>query len=116
MVRKPDARMCGLGSRTKCTDVWTGLRTCAVPSANGLHTIRQEPKFVCVGTPRELDAPSVLCSSQVRRKFINRAPNTRRTRTAQHVSGAHVYTRFKMGPFARQKRSTYRMASSIVEA
>ncbi len=34
------------GSQTKCAYVWTGLQTCAAPSANGSHTVRHEPKFV----------------------------------------------------------------------
>ncbi len=34
------------GLRTKCAYVWTGLRTCAVPSINGSHTVHCEPKFV----------------------------------------------------------------------
>ncbi len=32
--------------RTKCAYVWTGLRTCAVPSTKSSHTIGREPKFV----------------------------------------------------------------------
>ncbi len=42
MVHKPLAN----GLRTKCAYVWMGLRTCAAPSANGLHTIRCVPKFM----------------------------------------------------------------------
>ncbi len=39
-------------SRAKCAYVWTGLRTCTAPSANGSHTVRRELKFV--GFLREL--------------------------------------------------------------
>ncbi len=42
MVRKPLAN----GSQTKCAYVWMELQTCAVPSANGSHTVCREPKFV----------------------------------------------------------------------
>ncbi len=42
MVREPLAN----GSQTKCVYVWMGLRTCTALSANNLHTIRREPKFV----------------------------------------------------------------------
>ncbi len=42
MVRKLLAN----SSQTKCVYVWTGLRTCAAPSANGSHTVCREPKFV----------------------------------------------------------------------
>ncbi len=57
------------------------LRTCAVPSMNSLHTNHHEPKFVGFFSKhkekeRELDAPGVLCSTQVRRKLINRTPST----------------------------------------
>ncbi len=34
------------GSQTECAYVWTGLQTCAAPSANALHTVRHKPKFV----------------------------------------------------------------------
>ncbi len=33
------------GSQTKYAYVWTGLWTCAAPSANGSHTVCQEPKI-----------------------------------------------------------------------
>ncbi len=88
------------GSRTKCTYVWTGLRTCAMPSVNGSHTVRHEPKFVSFlrkhkeNWMRRVSFPctSFLCSPQVRGKLINCAPLTHRMRTAQHVSSALVYT------------------------
>ncbi len=47
----------------------------------------------CVGCP--FHAPRVLCSPQVRRKLINRTPDTHRMQTAQCASGALVYTTFK---------------------
>ncbi len=52
MVRKLLANVL----RTKCEYLWTRLRTCAAQSANGLHTIRHEPKFVlfCV-TPKRTE-------------------------------------------------------------
>ncbi len=84
------------GSRIKYTYMWTGLRTCAVPSMNGLHTIC----WFFVQTQRELDAPGILCSPQVRRKLINRVPLTRRMRTAWCVSGAIVYTMFYAGLYS----------------
>ncbi len=40
-------RLLANSSRTKCAFVWMGLQTFAVPSANGSHTIRHEPNFVC---------------------------------------------------------------------
>ncbi len=45
----------------------------------------------CTGCP--FHAPGVLCSPQVLKKLINRAPLTRRKRTAQRVSGALMYTK-----------------------
>ncbi len=107
MVRKTLAN----GLWTKCTYVWMGLRTYAVPSAKGSHTIPCKLKFVgflhehkenwmrrvsfpCAGCPYQ--ALSVLCSPQVRRKLINRTSNSRHTRMVQRVSGALVYTRFNV--------------------
>ncbi len=73
-------------------------------SANGSHTVCREPKFVgfCANTKRTgcarcpFRAPGVLCSPQVRKKLINRAPLIRRMRTAQLVCGALVYTKLNM--------------------
>ncbi len=89
MVREPLTN----GLRTKCVYVWMGLRTCAVPSANGSHTVRRKPKFVvffantkrtgCAGCPSH--APSVLCSPQVRRKLMNCAPLTHCTACKWHT-------------------------------
>ncbi len=64
------------GSRTKCAYVWTGLWTCAAPSANGLHNVHHEPKFVDFWRQhkenwmhrRPFHAPGILCSPQVRGK------------------------------------------------
>ncbi len=97
MVRKQLAN----GSRTKCAYVWTGLLTSAVLSMNSSHTIRHEPKFVIFLREHKknwmcLHALSVLCSSQVRGKLINHISLMRRTRTAQRVSGALVYTKLKI--------------------
>ncbi len=84
MVREPLAN----SLQIKCAYVCTRLRTYAALSANGSHPVRCEPKFVSFQTQRELDAPcvlpivpGVLCSPQVYRKLINRAPNMRSTRT-----------------------------------
>ncbi len=65
---------------TKCTYVWMGLRTCAAASANRLHTICQEPKFIWVlrkhkGNWVSQEALGVLCSPQVRRKLIYHTPS-----------------------------------------
>ncbi len=107
MIHEPLAN----GLRTKCVYVWMGLRTCAAPSVNGLHTIRRKLKFVVflrehkenwmcwVSFPRAgcpFHAPGVLCSPQVREKLINQAPNMRRTQTAPCISGTLVYIRFKV--------------------
>ncbi len=80
MVCKPLANR----SWIKCAYVWTGLQTCAAPSANSSHTIRCEPKFV--GFSREhkenwmrIHAPGVLCLPQVRGKVINHAAFALRT-------------------------------------
>ncbi len=94
MVRKPLAN----GSRTKCAYVWMGLRTCAAPSTNGVHTIRRKPKFVGFLRERKqnwmrLHALGVRCSPQVRGKLINHVPLMRCMRMVQRVSGALVYTK-----------------------
>ncbi len=65
-------------SWNKCAYVWMGLRTCAAPSTNDSHTIRCKLKFVdFLRKHRELEAPGVLRSPQVRGKLINRVPLTR---------------------------------------
>ncbi len=78
------------GLRTKCTCVWTGLQTCAVPSSNGSHTVCHKLKFVSFLRKHKENcirphAPDVLCSPQVRRKLMNHTPLTRRMQTAQRA-------------------------------
>ncbi len=71
MVREPNARMCGWDSEP-------ALR---------------HPQMVYI--PFTVNQTlSVFCANTKRTGF-NRAPNTCRTQTAQRVSGALVYTRFK---------------------
>ncbi len=54
------------GLRTKWGNVWMGLQTCAVPSANSSHTVRCKPKFVgSLRKHRELDASGVLFMHRV---------------------------------------------------
>ncbi len=74
MVREPLVN----GLQTKCTYVWMGLRTCAVSSANGLHTVHCELKFVGFlrkhkGNWLHQEAPGVLYLPQIRR--ISHTPN-----------------------------------------
>ncbi len=76
------------GSQTKCVYVWIGLWTCAAPSANSLHTVRHEAKFV--GFLHEYKENwmcwvSFLCTgyhllASGSQKIINHAPNICRTR------------------------------------
>ncbi len=78
--------------------VCVGLRTCAAPFTNSLHTIRREPKFVSFLREHKenwmtIHAPGVLCSPQVHRKLINRASLKRRKWTAQRLSGALMYNK-----------------------
>ncbi len=53
--------------RAKCTYVWMGLRTCTLPSANVLHTVCHESKFVGVlhehkeNWMRRVSFPSTRC-------------------------------------------------------
>ncbi len=89
-------------SRTKCVYVWMGLWTCAAPSTNDSHTVHHEPKFVsfCANTKRTgcrwVSFPCTGCLLlALGSQKINRAPLMRRTRTAQCVSGALVYTKLK---------------------
>ncbi len=83
-----------------CVD-GTANQCCAMHGQFAYRLPRTKICWFFARTQRELDAvvsfhaPSVLCSHQVCGKFINRAPNTRRTWTVQRVSGALVYTRFK---------------------
>ncbi len=53
--------------QTRCAYVWTGLRTCAALSVNGLHTICRKPKFfgIFVRTQREQVVPGVLSLHRV---------------------------------------------------
>ncbi len=91
-----------------CVD---GTQTCTAPYANGSHTVHCETKFVvflrkhkenwmhwvsfpCAGCP--FHAPVVLCSPQVRKKLITRAPLTRHMGTVQRISGALMYTKLKL--------------------
>ncbi len=63
--------------------------------------VNQNLSSFCMNTKRTgcarypFYAPGVLCSPQVSRKLINRAPDMCRMRTAQHINGMLVYTRFK---------------------
>ncbi len=74
---------------------------CDVRKLFAYHSPRTEICGFCSNTKRTGCAgcpflpPGVLCSPQVRRKLINGVPNTHRMRTAQRVSSALVYTRFK---------------------
>ncbi len=91
MVRESFANKCAYVCR---------LWTCSAPFANGSHTIHRVPKFVSFLREHKenwmhrcfFHAPGILCSSQVRRKLINGAPNTRCMQTTQRVSGALLYT------------------------
>ncbi len=56
MVRESRARMCGWDCKP------------------ALHHLRTEICQFLTRTQRDLDAPGVLCSPQVRRKLINRVP------------------------------------------
>ncbi len=67
---------------------------CAIRKRFAYHLPRTKICHFFARIQRELDVPGVLCSPQVRGKLINRAPLTRRMRTAQRVSSALVYTRF----------------------
>ncbi len=66
---------------TECAYLWTGLRTCAAPSANGSHTICYELKFVSFLCEHNLNGTCcvdkfVLCSPQVHGKLIYHALST----------------------------------------
>ncbi len=72
--------------RTRCAYMWTGLQTCTVPSANGSHTVRHEPKFVGFLHKHKRNCMCcvdrfVLCSLQVRRKLIYHMPSANCLRT-----------------------------------
>ncbi len=75
-----------------CVDGTANLR-CAICKWFTYHLPRTKICCFFARTQRELDAPGVLCSPQVRGKLINRAPNKCRTRTAQRISGALMYTK-----------------------
>ncbi len=91
MVCEPNAHMCG----QNCEPALCHLRTVRIPFATNQNLL-----VFCANTKRTgcarcpFHAPNVLCSPQVRRKLITRAPNIHRMRTAQRVSGVLVYTRF----------------------
>ncbi len=85
--------------RGRCTHanqmhVWIGLRICAMPSVNSLHTIRHEPKFVSflgkhIGN-------WVCCVSCVRLKFAEIKFTTHVARTVQFTCSLHVCTSLKV--------------------
>ncbi len=93
MVRKPNVRMCGWD----CEPALCRPRMVRIPLAANWNLSVCCANTKRTGCPRcPFHAPGVLCSHQVRGKLINRMPNTGRTRMAQLVSGALVYTRFKI--------------------
>ncbi len=90
MVCEPNASMCGQDCkpalrRPQMVHIpFTKNRNLSVFCANTKRT-------GCAGCP--FYAPGVLCSPQVCGKLINRAPLTRRMRTAQRVNKAlHIVT------------------------
>ncbi len=70
-----------------CVDETVNLR-CAVCEWLAYHSPRTKICRLSARTQRELDAPGVVCSPQVRRKLINHAPLTRRMQMVQCVNGA----------------------------
>ncbi len=78
--------------RTKSAYVWTGLQTCAAPSANSSPRTKIRRFFArtqrtgCTRCP--FHAPGVLCSPQVPRKLFNRAPHAN---SATHKWRTRVY-------------------------
>ncbi len=82
MVREPNARMCGWNCEPACTiSEWFAYRSPQTEMCQFL----QEHKENWMRAACPFHAPDVLCSPQVGKKLINRASNTRRTRTAQHT-------------------------------
>ncbi len=66
---------------------------CAIRKRFAYHSPQTKICQIFAQTQRELDAPGVLCSPQVREKLINRSLLTRCTRMVQRVSGTLVYTK-----------------------
>ncbi len=96
------------GSQIKSAYVWKELQTCTASFTKWFAYCSgdQNLSVFCVNTKRTgyagcpFHTPGVLCPPQVRGKLINHAPNTRRMQTAQRVSDALVYTRFKTSEIA----------------
>ncbi len=65
-----------------CVNGTANLR-CAICKRVAYHSARTKICRFFARTQRELDAPGVLCSPQVRGKLINRAPNMCHKRMAQ---------------------------------
>ncbi len=91
--------MCGWNCEPALRHLWT---------AHIPFTANRNLLVFCTNTKRTgfarclFHAPGVLYSHQVHGKLINHAPITHRTRTAQRISGALVYTRKTVHTFVTQ--------------
>ncbi len=89
-VCEPNARMCAHDCEPALCHLWT-VRIPFAENQNLSVFCTNRKRTRCSGCT--FHAPGVLCSPQVRRKLINRAPLMRRIRMTQRVSGTLVYTK-----------------------
>ncbi len=104
IAREPNVRMCG----QDCEPVLRHSRMARIPfiaNRNLLVCCANTKRTGCDGCP--FHALSVLCSSHVRGKLINRTPLMRRMRTEWCISSALMYTRFMFTAMGRSRMEIY---------
>ncbi len=93
IICAPNARMCGWDCKPVLHHPQT-IRILFAVNQNLLVSCANTKRTGCARCP--FHTPGVLYSPQIHGKLSNHAPNTRRMRTAQRVSGVLVYTRFNV--------------------